>query len=196
MNIQFNDIKSNWNEAKENLQPTSNSSTMWTIAAGHHKKAKNAHVINVLILSLTLVGLSAFFHFIAPMQEVLSHIGVGLMIGGLLIRIFIELLSHQKASKLDFSKSCSHATNQLKGFYQFRKRVQGQVTAIIFLTYSVAFYLLIPEFSRYLSQAFMWYITLSYIPIAITLIIIIRSGYRREINAYNAIQRILSSFEN
>jgi hypothetical protein len=53
------------------------------------------------------------------------------MLGGLLVRIIIEVFSIRKSKKVQLVNDSSTATNDAISFYHFRKKVHGPVTISI-----------------------------------------------------------------
>lgn len=193
MEDKFDQLKNSWKEAKEGQSSVGNSSDMLKVARENHNKSKKAQIGNVIVLSLVVIGLCAFFYFLAPLQETLSRIGIGLMIGGLLVRIIIELVSYQKASKIDYSSSSTDTMQQAQTFYNYRKRIHGPVTITIIALYTIVFYALTPEFSKYFDTFWMWMIDGSYVIIAIILFLGIRKGVVQEMKDLKQINELQQS---
>lgn len=180
MEDKFAQLQNSWNEAKKANPSAPNAENVLKIASKKHADSKKAHLMNVLTLVMVVLGLSAFFYLLAPMQDTLSRVGIGLMIGGLIIRIIIELISHRKAQSIDYSTSSKNSTHQALAFYNYRKKIHGPVTLTIIGLYTIGFYALTPEFSRYFSTFWMWMMDGSYVIIMVILFIIIRKGVVRE----------------
>ena len=90
MHNELDDLKNMWQNARETApQPSANVAAI--IQQANQKKGKSLRVqwANVIILLLVLLGLSAFFVYVAPLQWLISRIGIGLMTGGLFLRIII-----------------------------------------------------------------------------------------------------------
>lgn len=182
MQDKFDQLKNAWQEAKQS-QPSANSEDMLATIKNNHRLSRSSHLGNVLVLTATLLGLIAFFYYLAPMEDTLSRTGIALMLGGLLLRILIELVSHSKSSQLDYGLESNRSVKQAEDFYSYRQKIHGPVTIIIVCLYTVGFYALSPEFSRYLSATWLWIFNLSYIPIGVVLFFVIRKGIVREMNS-------------
>ena len=193
MEDKFDQLKSSWKAAKEGQSSSGNSSDMLKVAKENHNKSKKAQIGNVIVLSFVVVGLCAFFYFLAPLQDTLSRVGIGLMIGGLLVRIIIELISLQKAGKIDYSSSSTNSAQQAQAFYNYRKRIHGPVTITIIALYTIGFYALTPEFSKYFDTFWMWMIDGSYVIIAIVLFLGIRKGVVQEMKDLQRINELQQS---
>ncbi len=188
MNKEFKDLQRKWEDDKKNRASKSSDidELIQKIAA---KKRANLyfHYGNIFILTLVLIGISLFFYFVAPVEETLSRIGVGLMLVGLAIRIVIEFFSVIKSKRIDVTSNTLENTNNTIAFYRFRKLIHGPVTLTIVGFYTIGFYMISPEFSQYLSFWKMILIDVSYIPIAIVLIIVIRNGIKKEMKTLTEI---------
>lgn len=184
-------MKELWQSAKKAV-PTVSTDITGIIASAEKKKRSTVlfHIWNIVILVTTLGGVAAFFYFVAPLQTLISHIGIALMLGGLTVRIIIELYSFYLSSRLDMSEAALKSTTNILNFYQFRKKLHSPVTLTIVGLYTIGFYLLTPEFSRYFSLPMMILIDASYIAGAIFLIWQIRKGIGKELQNLRDITEI------
>lgn len=181
MDDSLNDLKNKWDEAKK-AQP-SQSVDPKTLIAHSQKKLKSAvnmHLGNIAILVLTLLGISSFFLFVAPFQETLSHIGIALMTGGLLLRILIEFYSIHRSTKVNLADTAVVANEETLSFHAYRKRIHGTVTIGILLAYTIGFYLLTPEFADYFTTNQVILLDVSYLGAAAIFGYSIRTAIRKE----------------
>ncbi|MDH7444347.1 hypothetical protein [Aquimarina sp. 2201CG14-23] len=182
MSNEFEALQRQWQSDKDGIEskPQDIENTISSI-----KKKKNwsvrFHYGNILVLSLVLIGIIAFFYFIAPVKELLSRIGVGAMIGGLILRVIIESLSVVKSKKINMVDDALQTTNDTIAFYNFRKTIHGPVTIAIIVLYTVGFYMITPEFSLYFKTWQMILIDVSYIFGAIIPFIAVRKSIKKEI---------------
>ena len=102
MSEDFKILQNKWEDGKKSI--TSATSDFFDL----YKRIKNKDRDNyhfyygtITILSITLSAISLFFYYTASVQETLSSIGVGLMISGLLFRIFIGIISIYKAKRIN-----------------------------------------------------------------------------------------------
>src|SRR5690606_27326711 len=106
MKDDISNIKSLWEEAKKATpSPDNNLEKIIKMAKKKKHNTIKLHFLNIFILTATLVGISAFFIYIANFKQTISHIGVGLMIGSLSLRIIIEFFSVFKSKKIDLSNT-------------------------------------------------------------------------------------------
>ena len=174
------DLISTWKEGKKAL--AGGGSTEQLIAGAKEKKRKivYAHFGNIAILAFTLIIISLFFYYRIPFTEPFSNAGMCMMLGGLALRIVIEIMSILKSSAIQMSHPAEQVNKAALAFYIFRKKIHGPVTIIIVMIYVVGFYLLSPEFSRYISFQWMIIMHVSFIPGALFLIWLIRKGINKE----------------
>ncbi len=194
MEDKFEELKNTWQEAKKGQQSVDSADMLQAILKNHNR-SKRAHLGNVLVLSIVVVGLCAFFYFLAPLQDVMSRIGIGLMIGGLIIRIIIELVSHRKAKQIDYSVKSSESARQAHEFYDYRKKIHGPITITIIALYTIGFYSLSPEFSRYFTTFWMWMMDGSYVVIGLLLFLGIRRGVVQEMRDLKRISELQKGLE-
>lgn len=192
MEDKFEQLKNTWKEAKKEQQPVDSAAMLRTVQKNHNA-SKRAHLGNVLILLITVLGLIAFFYFVAPMQETFSRVGIVLMVGGLIVRIIIELVSHRKAVQIDYSSNSSRSAKQAQEFYTYRKKIHGPITFVIIALYTIGFYSLTPEFSKYFSTFWMWMMDGSYLLIGVLLFLGIRKGVVREMRDLKRISDLQNS---
>ncbi|MBQ0732719.1 hypothetical protein [Aquimarina celericrescens] len=182
MSKDFKELQNEWQKDKENIEHTPG---IMNNILSSIKKKKNITVRfqygNIVVLLITMLGISAFFYYVAPVKEILSRIGVGLMIGGLLIRIAIELTSVLKSKKVILVDSVLKTTEDIIAYYTYRKKIHGPVTIIILALYTIGFFMITPEFSLYFTIWQMIFIDVSYIIAACIFIPIIRKSIKREV---------------
>ena len=192
----FENIQKSWkaSKAKEtNLLPIDN---MLQLAIENQKKSKKAHVLNIIILSIVCIVISVFFVFVTPMHELLSQIGIGFMIGGLILRIIIEIFSKHKASKIKYDFNTLIITNKALDFYSWRKKIHGPVTFLIVFLYTIGIFLLNPEFTNYFGLTRVLIFDMLYIVIAIILFFVIRTGVVKELHQLKHISNINTDLKN
>ena len=150
MNDSLNDLKNRWDEAKK-AQPVQTLDPGAMIALSREKLKRTVNMLlgNIIVLVLTLVGISSYFLFVAHFQETISHIGIALMTGGLLIRIAIEFYSIYRSSKVNVTNTAAAVNEETLNFHSYRKRIHGPITIGILFAYTLGFYLLTPEFADY-----------------------------------------------
>ena len=181
MNNEFSSLQQQWKNNQKNIAFSASSLN------DLHKKIQQKERENyffyygtISTLSITLIVISLFFYYVAPVQELLSKIGAGLMITGLIFRIIIEIFSIYKAKRVNKSDSTLTATENLLIFHKFRKTIHQIVAPIVVILYTIGFYLITPEFSKHLPFWRVVLIDVSYVVIGIILFIVIRKGVKKE----------------
>lgn len=191
----FESLKSAWKDSKQDASADMTAIDMQRLAIQNHNKSKKFHLGNVAILTLVCIGIGLFFYFVAPMQEIISRLGIVLMVGGLIVRIIIELISHRKADQIEFNVDTKTTALQASKFYAWRKRIHGPVTITIVLLYSLGFYLLTPEFLDHLPKFWVIVMDIGYVGIAVVLTLIISTGIKKEMAALREIMDVRSKLE-
>lgn len=182
MENEMDDLKKIWKSAKENTVRSA-ASTDDLIQQAESKKRRTlaAHYANIAILGLTVAMLWFCFRHFFPFRETLSLAGVALMIGGLVVRISIEIFSIVKSNRVRVSHTTAQVTEDAIGFYEFRKKIHGPVTMIIVALYIIGFYFLSPEFSKYIPLKWMVVMDIGFLVGAGILSWLIRKGMMQEL---------------
>lgn len=181
MNKDFNALQQQWKAHKQHIE-TSDRDLQQLHKSIQQKEKENYFFYygTITILSITLIVISLFFYFVAPVKETLSSIGAGLMILGLFFRIIIEINSIYKAKKVNKIDNTLTTTENLLAFHQFRKTIHQIVAPIIVALYTIGFYLITPEFSKHMPLWNVILMDVSYVVIGIVLFIVIRKGVKKE----------------
>lgn len=180
----FNDLTQQWKKGRSGENTPDPKKTI-LLAKQKKRHSINAHIGTIGILSTTFIVLTLFFIYVAPFKETLSHTGIALMLGGLFIRVIIEIVSMRKAATIAPDQSTVEHTNKMIGFYKFRKKIHGPLTYIIFGLYAVGFFVLVPEFSLYISQTRMILMVSSFLVIMGGLLVIIWKSTHKELKVLN-----------
>ena len=190
----FDELKNKWKNDKADLgqTKTADSEKLVAQARATKNKSRNAQLSTIAILSITLMVLVYFFTEVAPFKEVLSRVGVLLMCGGLLIRIIIEIVSLVKASQLYINLKTDELSKRMVAYYHYRSKIHGAFTITIVALYIIGFYMLTPEFMKYLDMKWIWLMDIGFVFIALTVFYVIRKGVLKEL----AILREFSAVQN
>jgi hypothetical protein len=177
----LDEITALWQEAKTNARQSSIDVAAVRKAGELRKKSTLfAHYGNAAVLSGTVAVLVFYFYYLYNFQDTLSIVGYNLMIGGLVLRIIIEFFSAWRSTKIKFSDTTTTSLQYLLSFLEFRKRIHGPVTIVIFILYFIGFYMLTPEFSRHISIEWLVIMNVSALFIAVILMYFILRGIRQE----------------
>lgn len=181
MDKDFTSLESAWKKSKNSIQ---NSEKNVDVI---YKKINQAKGDNVkfyygtfFILLITLVGIVSFFVFVAPVKELLSRIGAFAMIIGLVIRILIEVQSILNLKKIRLDHSTLETIESAIGFHKLRKTIHSIIMPVILIIYSIGFYMLTPEFLKYLSTEMVIVYDLIYLVMILILFFQFRKGIKKE----------------
>jgi hypothetical protein len=180
---ELDDVALLWQQAKtkSHEQPKVNVSALIKAGEARKKSTLAAHYGNAAVLTVTVLVLVFYFYYLYNFQDVLSKIGYNLMIGGLTIRIIIELFSAWRSRKIKIADTASASLQNSVAFLQFRRQIHGPVTIFIFVAYFIGFYMLTPEFYRYISLMWLILMDTSALIIAGVLAYFIRKGIQQEL---------------
>jgi len=191
MDSDIKDLQSKWEGSKNNLDSsTINMDNLYKKIKAKERDNYFFYYSTITILLVTLMVISLFFYFVAPVKEIVSRIGAGTMIFGLLLRIFIELISIGKAKRINNLDDTLKTAKNTINFYQFRRIIHRIIAPIIVVCYTIGFYMITPEFSLYME---LWNVVLmdvSYIIIGILLFIVIRKGVKKEMQKLSEIIKL------
>ncbi|WP_196891243.1 hypothetical protein [Aureivirga marina] len=188
---EFEKIQNNWNQNKEEIEfPVLNFDALKEKIKKKEKENFLFYYSTIMILFITLVVISSFFYFVAPVKEIISRIGVGLMLGGLLFRIVIEIISIYKAKRINTIESTLQAAENSLSFYKFRQLIHRVIAPIVVFLYTIGFFMISPEFSKYLGFWNVVFIDVFYVVIGIILFFVIRKGIQKEVQKLKDILKL------
>ncbi len=181
MHNNFKELQEHWQKNKSKLIPSSKDlNEVYDTIASKERSNFFFYYGTIGTLSCTLLVLSLFFYFVAPVKEPLSRIGAGLMLIGLLVRIGFEIKSIYKAKKIKNIDDTLKTISTTEDFHGFRKKIHQMVAPIILLLYTIGFYMITPEFSKYINFWNLVLIDISYLVVGVILFIIIRKSVVKE----------------
>ncbi|WP_281541847.1 hypothetical protein [Maribacter aestuarii] len=173
----FNELKSEWGNQPEMKPSQDDFQTMLK----RIKTIKNKQRITNVILGITLLVLCFFFIYISGYKNNTVIIGLSLMIGSLVVRIGIEVLSIKKLKSLNVLLKPREYKSELTSYYKNRTLVHYVFTPLIIAIYCSGFILLLPLFKASLSSGFYTYIVISSIVVLFVLGSFIVVQIRREL---------------
>ncbi|MEO8933808.1 MAG: hypothetical protein ABI295_05825 [Xanthomarina sp.] len=181
MNSDFKELQSTWQNSKNRMEsPTHNLDILYKKIKKNEKENYFFYYGTITILLITLLVISLFFLYVAPIKETLSRIGAGLMVFGLIFRIFTEIISIYKAKQINNLDNTLKTAENTINFHQFRTTIHKVIAPIIIGMYTIGFYMLTPEFNLYMPFWNVVLIDVSYVFIGIILFIVIRKGVVKE----------------
>jgi hypothetical protein len=191
MDNQIETLKNLWeNSRSKESGDSANTGHIIKMAKEKMKRTRRMQLDTILILSITLAIIALYFTQVVQLNETLSRIGAVLMTGGLAVRILIDCYSIYLSSKLDPADSAFNSNRATLVYHRFRKLINGPVTVVILLLYSVGFYMLTPLFYRIFNLPVLILIDASYGVIAFIFIGYIRRTIRQEMSILREIMQI------
>ncbi|MGB0521865.1 MAG: hypothetical protein ACPGJS_02835 [Flammeovirgaceae bacterium] len=190
----LDDLKDAWKAQKSVLvQPKLSSTDLLHKIRINSNQAKNEHIAIIAMLSVSAFVVGWFFWFYLKAPHWLIHTGSWGMVGSLILRVVIELISLNKFSRLSFSENTKVATQQFKRFYEWRKKLHGNITMGFYLFYSISFLSMTPIFAKHMELYWVIVMVVGFILIMITLVYFARIGIRRELKQLRAIKHLSAS---
>lgn len=153
----FEEIQSKWNKQDKIKAPKDG----FRLLMKKIEEIKNKQRITNGVLLATVLVLVGFFFYIAGYNNHQVILGLSLMIGSLIIRVIIELLSIKKLQRINRSKDNTLFKKELTKYYNKRRIVHIVITPLIVLFYAIGFLILLPLFKANLSTGFYAYILIS-----------------------------------
>ena len=152
MKDEFDELKDQWKSAKKSHNPASDAGALIEAASAKRQSSQRFHYGNVVVLTIVLVVVGYFFLYLFPFQEVLSKTGVAIMLGGLIVRILLELVSARRFKAINLADTTTDTTNQMVRFYRLRRLIHGPVTITIVTLYVIGLLMLTPEFLKHIGK--------------------------------------------
>lgn len=176
----MDNLENQWKAAKQTIGASSpKPEDLIKLAKQKKNTVLYFHFGNIIIFTITLVVLYIFFNSI-NLKDSISKAGICLMLGGLSARLIIEIISTIKSRQIQLINTASVSTDKALSFFSFRKKVQGPVSIITAVLYVIGFYLLSPEFNRYIETKWMILMHVFFVLAALTLIVQAKKGMAKE----------------
>lgn len=172
----FEELQSNWKNQPE-IQATENGFQTLLNAL---RTIKNKQRITNVVLGSTVIILIGFFFYISGYSDQQVILGISFMIGSLLVRILLEVLSIRNLNKMNTLSQQTDFRKDLIVYYTNRKFVHFLWTPIIIGCYIAGFLILLPLFKATLSAGFYTYIIVSSIVLLIFFSVFIAKQIRNE----------------
>ncbi|NRB49264.1 MAG: hypothetical protein HRU41_16425 [Saprospiraceae bacterium] len=182
MKDEFSELENAWSAGQKKLaqqQPTF--ADMQQILEQRKSASRSFQYGTLAILLFTLIGFCAFFMYVAPVKQTMSRVGAIAMLGGLTIRVLLEILSLLRLRRISTLSNSKENTKNSIRFHAFRVKTQSIYSPVIIAVFTVGFYLLTPEFVDNLSFNMVLFIDISYLFIAAILFYVIRMGVKKEL---------------
>ena len=183
--MEFKDIQNAWQQ-----QANSEVTTLPDFEPAKQKLTdlRKKQRITQLILGSTIVILIVFFFYISAYKQNGPLIGMSLLIGVILVRVYIEMRSQQQLKKINVLLSFVEFKEQLIAYYQKRKKLAFRIIPILLIIYNIGFVIMSYYFYQYLSRGFFYYIVISYVVSFIILFFFIRKQVLKELEILENLQ--------
>jgi len=181
MEKEMDDLTSLWKGGKPGAVSQDSVNSIINQANERKRSSLFAHYGNIAILTGVLLMVAVFFLYLYPFGTMLSKAGVFTMIGGLAIRIVIEVFSVMRSQRILISDPVARNADEALAFYNFRRKVHGPVTLTCVGLYILGWFMLSPEYSRFMPLPGLVAMDLGFVVMAAVLIVVIRKGLKKEI---------------
>lgn len=172
----FEELQSNW----KNQETDKATETGFNEVLRGAKRIKNKQRITNIILGITVAILISFFIYISGYKNNQVILGLSLMVGTLIMRMLLEILSIKKLKQMNSLLDHKAYKQELICYYEQRKNVHFIWTPLIVLGYVAGFFILLPLFKANLSSGFYSYIIVSGIISLIVLTVFIAKQIQNE----------------
>lgn len=160
MMTDFNQIQELWN-SQSAMSSSVRADEIIQKAENHLKKIKRDHIITIAILVVVVTVLVAYVAWLNFSRWNLFTTGLSLMIGMLVWRIILELVSAKRFSGIKPDGSFSEYSEKITAFYTWRKKVHLVLTPFIYLSYIAGFVMLLPALKANLTTGMFWFCAIS-----------------------------------
>jgi len=184
--MEFEDIQNTWQQQSES--EVSTTLPDFEPAQQKIKHLRKKQQLTQLILGSTVVILIVFFFYISAYKYSGPLLGMSLLIGVILTRVFIEIRSEQQLRKLNVLLSFNEFKAELITYYQKRKTLAFKIIPVLLIIYNIGFIIMSYYFYQYLSRGFFYYIVISYIVSFIILFFFIRKKVLEELDILKNLQ--------
>lgn len=174
-------LRAIWQDSGTSITPPTSAQNILLEAKKLNRNSIKFQRSNLIILGLSFLMMCYFLIFFFGFQELLSKIGVALMLAFFLFRIVLEAYSIRKAKKGLITESAATNLENEKNYLSLRLKIHGIYTYLTLGMYTLGFLFLLPEFALHISSFWMASMVVSYFVPGIILTLIIRKNVQKEI---------------
>ncbi len=181
MNNPFEELQSSWNKSRQEIN-TDQQKIDSLISSARSKQKSNLYFYygNIAILAITVLVLIVVWQQWMPFRELLSKIGIGIMIGSLVLRIIVEIFSTFKSRNINLLDTAVNSNEERISYYQFRKAVHGPVTITLITTYLIGLLMIMPELNLYISTTWLVIFVDAFVVSGLFIIYKVRQSIKQE----------------
>ncbi|RYY58048.1 MAG: hypothetical protein EOO09_00310 [Chitinophagaceae bacterium] len=157
---EFNELQQLWN--KQPLTAgTGNAEELIRKTNSNLKQLKRRYISTAVILLVTVLVLAVYSIWVGVYGWNLFSGGLALMIALLSWRVFLELISIRRSSRIKPAADVAGFAAELGRYYTFRRRILLLHTPLVYLGYMAGFVMLLPGLKGNTSHGFFLYIVIS-----------------------------------
>ncbi|QHI37418.1 hypothetical protein IMCC3317_27970 [Kordia antarctica] len=184
--MEFKDIQNTWQQQSKSEAPKTVPD--FEPAKQKLKYLRKKQQITHLVLGSTVAILIVFFFYISAYKYNGPLLGMSLLIGVILTRVYIEIRSQQQLRKINVLLSFNEFKEQLIVYYQKRKTLAFKIVPVLLIIYNIGFVIMSYYFYQYLSRGFFYYIVVSYVVSFVILFFFIRKQVLKELEILENLQ--------
>ncbi|WP_296701320.1 hypothetical protein [Algoriphagus sp.] len=184
-------LKEGWQSSGASIVPPTNMELLISEAEKLNQSSIKFQRNNLIILGLSFLMMCYFLLFYFGFQELLSKIGVAIMLGFFLFRVLLEAYSIYKGKEKSITKAAIDNLEEEKNYLELRLKIHGTFTYLTLGMYTLGFILLLPEFAIYLSSFWMAAMVVSYFVPGIILTLVIRKNVQKEIRELRTVVELM-----
>ena len=173
----FEELKSQW-KTQTNINPPING---YAEIVKQTKAIQRKQKITNVVLVMTILVLVMFFFYISAYNVLTVALALSLMLGVLIVRVILEILSIKTLKQLSPSMDANAFRQKLNSYYKSRIKTHYIFTPIIILLYGIGFIILLPYFKAALTSGFYTYVIVSGIIVFIVGGLLITNQIKKEI---------------
>lgn len=189
--MNFEQLSQNW-QNQDHIKDHNSVDQIKSQAQKHTRQLKRKKLWTIGILSLTIITLITFFLSVGAYKNWTESLGLSLMIGMLLIRFIIELISKNQLQRIDQTLDFISYVEKHKQYFKNRQWIHFVVTPIIYLTYFGGFISMLPIFKAELSAGFYLYILISGVIVFIGLAVFIGFHIQKELLSLKFLKALIN----
>ncbi|MEM6684909.1 MAG: hypothetical protein AAF617_03850 [Bacteroidota bacterium] len=182
--MEFKDIQHTWQQQSGPVETPPD----FKPAQQKLQKLRKGQRITQWVLSCTGIVLIGFFFYTSAYKFSGTLLGMSLLIGVVVFRVFIEIKSQQTLQKINVLLTLEEFKSQLILYYQKRKILAFRTIPVLLIIYNIGVLIMMYYFYQYLSRGFFYYVVISYIVSFVVLFYFIRKQVLQELQILKALQ--------
>lgn len=180
----FEELQDSWKNQPDPTATERNFDSLLTNVKSISLKQKIANIV----LGITILILIAFTFYVSGYKHTTFLTGISLMVGSLIFRIIVEVISIRRLVKMNFLERSTYFKEQLIRYYDDRKKIHFILTPLCITVYCIGFSILLPLFKASLSYGLYRYILLSAIVLLLVFTVFIVKQVKIELRKLRQLQ--------